>query len=351
MIYIKRPLFFLLIFSAILSILSLIFSLWVYIYDYNSKLAGHSSSEASVGVFIETSNATCGDNLCNGAETCSTCSSDCGSCPVSTTGSTGGSGGSGGGGGAYSSPNFALSEDNFNIKIVSGESETNEIILENTGSGTINISVSITGIENYIIFNTNYISLNPGERAPLRFTINAPEPGIYAGKILLNYQGISREVLILLNVVSEGVLFDATVTVPDLYRVLRQGQRLPALIELLEVGGETGVDVTMNYVIKDFDGNVRYTESETFYVYGAKSYSKRFSTLGLEPGDYVLGVELIYIGGFATSTAHFKISDSLITPQTWFALGAFVVALIVCVLAVIFFRHSGNKFKPKVRRY
>lgn len=351
MAQIRRPLFFLLVFSGILSILSLIFSLWVYVYDYNSKLAGHSSSEASVGVYIEASNATCGDSLCNGAETCSTCSDDCGSCPATTTTSGGSSSGGGGGGAAYSVPNFALSEDNFNIKIVSGESETNEIVLENIGSGVLSIVVSVTGIENYVFFNKDYIALNPGERAPLRFTINAPEPGIYAGKILLSYQGITKEVLVLLNVVSEGVLFDTTITVPDLYRVLRQGQRLPALIELLEVGGETGVDVTMNYVIKDFDGNVRYTESETFYVQGAKSYSKRFSTLGLEPGDYVLGVELIYIGGFATSTAHFKISDSLITPQTWFALGAVIIALIVCVLAVVFFRHSGNKFKPQSRRY
>lgn len=351
-----------------LAVLSLIFSLFVYTYDYNSKLAGHSSSEASVGVFIETSNATCGDNLCNGAETCSTCSddcgvcpfcgddicnaeetcstcsSDCGECPASTTGG-------GGGGASYSStPNFALSEDSFNLRIVSGESQTNEVIITNTGTSVLNIQLSVTGIESYLLFNSNELTLNPGQSLPLRFTINAPEPGVYAGKIILKYQGISKEIMVLLNVVSEGVLFDTTITIPDLYRVLREGQRLPALIELLEVGGETGVDVTMNYVIKDFDGNTRYTESETFYVQGAKSYSKRFSTLGLEPGDYVLGVELIYIGGFATSTAHFRISDSLITPQTWVAIGAIVIALIVCFLAVMFFRHSGKKIKTPTRK-
>ncbi|MEK6894136.1 MAG: hypothetical protein AABX10_01605 [Nanoarchaeota archaeon] len=349
MIQIKRSLFLLLAVAGVLSLMSLLFSLWVYTYDYNSKLAGHSSSDASVGVFVETSGATCGDDLCNGAETCSICEEDCGVCSVSTTGT---SSGGGSGGGAYSAtPDFTVSETNFNLKIVSGESETSEIILENIGSEILNISVRVTGIENYIVFNTNYISLNPGQRVPLRFTVNAPEPGIYAGKILLSYQGITREVLVLLNVVSEGVLFDATVTVPDLYRVLREGQRLPALIELLEIGGETGVDVTMNYIIKDFDGNVRYTESETFYVQGAKSYSKRFSTSGLEPGDYVLGVELIYIGGFATSTAHFKISDSLITPQTWFAIGALVIAIIICVLAILFFRHSSKQFKVKVRKH
>ncbi|MEK6908799.1 MAG: hypothetical protein AABX23_01970 [Nanoarchaeota archaeon] len=343
MVEIKKSLFFILVISGILAFFSLFFSIGIYVYDYNSKLVAHSSSEASVGITVEGSEAECGDALCNGAETCSSCSSDCGSC--SSTGSGGGSGsGSDGGSGGYSStPNFKVSEESFNIKIISGESETNELILENTGSTAIDITVSVTGIDNYIYFNTDLISLTPGQKAPLRFTINAPEPGVYAGKIILTYQGITKEVLVLLNVVSEGVLFDATITVPDLYRILRAGQRLPALIELLEVGGETGVDVTMNYIIKDFDGNVRYTESETFYVRGAKSYSKRFSTLGLEPGDYILGVELVYIGGFATSTAHFKISDSLITPQTWVAVGAMIIALIVCFLAVLFFKHNNKK--------
>jgi hypothetical protein len=344
---VKGYLVFLLVISSILAILSLIFSIWVYTYDHGPKIAAHSTAEGSVGVFVEVSNATCEDNLCNGAETCSSCPEDCGICSTPPSSSSGSSGG-GGGGAAYASANFNVDEDNFNLKIVSGESETNEVIIENTGTTPITLTIGVTGIESYVYFNSNSITISPGQKYPLRFTINAPEPGIYAGKILLTYQGITREVMVLLNVVSEGVLFDATITVPDLYRVLREGQRLPALIELLEVGGETGVDVTMNYVIKDFDGNTRYTESETFYVNGAKSYSKRFSTLGLEPGDYVLGVELIYVGGFATSTAHFRISDSLITPQTWVAIGSIVVALIVCSLAIVFFKYKG---RSRVRRH
>ena len=338
--------------SFLFSVAGLLFSIWVYSSDFGTKISAHSSSEASVGLSVEGSGSICGDSVCNGAETCSTCAGDCGAC--SGTGSGGSSGGGGGGGGSsVGKPNFKVNKENFNLKIVSGESETHEVIIENTGDSILNIKLSVTGIEKYISFNTNSISLSPGEKMSLTFTIDAPEPGIYAGKIILTYQGITREVLILLNVVSEGVLFDATITVPDLYRVLRPGQRLPALIELLEVGGETGVDVTMNYVIKDFDGNIHYTESETFYVLGAKSYSKRFSTNGLEPGDYVLGVELIYVGGFATSTAHFRVSDSVVTPQTWVAIGALILSIVVALFAVVFFRKRSNQqsFKLKQRGY
>jgi hypothetical protein len=57
---------------------------------------------------------SCGDNICNGDETCSSCSTDCGTCTVpsdgSSSGSSGGShkgGGSGGGGGGSGSGNPA----------------------------------------------------------------------------------------------------------------------------------------------------------------------------------------------------------------------------------------------------
>ena len=339
--------FFLLIGTCVLALTSLSFSFFVYSSLSRSSISAH-SSEATIGLTVETApgGTSCGDGTCNGVETCSTCSADCGAC---AGGGTGGGGG-GGGGPPARPPNFVVANDNFNIQLVSGQSESHEIIVENKGLMTITVTLSVTGIGSYISFNTNTLTLAPGQKLPLTFTVLAPEPGVYAGKIILQYQGISREVLVLLNVVSEGVLFDATVTIPDLYRVLRLGQRLPTLIELTEVGGESGVDVTMNYIIKDFDGNVKYTESETFYVLGTKSFSKRFSTAGLDPGDYVLGVELVYPGGFATSSAHFKISDSLITPQTWIAFGAFLVAIIVVALSVTFYiRHRGERkpFKPQ----
>ncbi len=315
----------------------------------NKSISAHASSEASVGLIIE-GDTSCGDAICNGAETCTTCSTDCGVCASAAAASSGGGGGGGGGGGAsVAVPSFKTSKSNTNIRIVSGTSESNEIIVENTGTIPITLIVSSLGISEYIIFDKSNIILAPGESKSLIFTVNAPEPGVYAGKILLTYQGVTQETLVLLNVISEGVLFDATVTIPDLYRVLRAGQRLPVLIELTEVGDGLGVDVTMNYIIKDFSDSTHYTESETFYVQGTKSYSKRFSTKGLKPGDYVLGVELVYPGGFATSSAHFKISDTVLTLQTWLAIIGVFVALMLVFVSIIFFRRKQNSM-PKFRR-
>ncbi len=349
--------FFLLI-SLFASLFSFFFSFFVYRSGI-SLISAHASSQADLGLSVETSGAICGDSLCNGAETCSTCSTDCGACAVVITPSSsgGGGGGAGGsGGGIQTQPSFLIDNENFNVRLVSGESESRQVNILNNGVIPIKLSIDVTGIDKHIFFNSTSIIILPGESFPLIFTLNAPEPGVYAGKVILSYQGIEKEIFILFNVISEGVLFDATVTIPELYRVLKVGQRLPVLIELLEVGGESGVDVTMEYVIKDFEGNTKYSESETFYVLGAKSYNKKFSTAGLDPDDYILGIELSYPGGFATSSAHFRITEApVISLQTWIALGGLIIAIIVITILVLFYRRKSldnlnSDLKRKVKR-
>lgn len=331
------------VFAMILSLFSLFFSFEVY--SSHRAITTNNFNNGEINLTIEAAPSVCGDASCSGSETCSTCSSDCGACPVAGSGSS--SGGGGGGGPSALKPKFELSENSFTINSISGTSDSKQFVITNTGVISLTLSISTTGITPYLASIPKTVVLAPGESFPLTFTLNAPEPGVYAGKIIVESQGIKEELIVLYNVLSEGVLFDVTVTVPDLYRVLRPGQRLPTLIELTEVGGEAGVDVTMNYVVKDFDGKTHYTESETFFVHGTKSFSKRFSTQGFEPGDYVLGIELTYPGGFATSSAHFKISSTEITPQMWIALISGLVALIVVIFATIFFVKRNKKFPTK----
>jgi len=323
------------IFALCLSLFS--FFLSFEIYAFNKTITTNNFNTGEVNFTIEVAPSVCGNNVCEGFETCSTCSNDCGVCASPTP--SGSSSRSGGG----ASPRFELSDDSLTINAVSGTSDSKQFIITNTGLVSLILKISTTGITPYLASIPKAVVLAPGESFPLTFTLNAPEPGVYAGKIVVEFENVKRELIVLYNIFSEGVLFDTTITIPDLYRVLRAGQRLPTLIELTEVGNEGGVDVTMNYVIKDFDGRTHYTESETFYVQGTKSYSKRFSTNGLNDGDYVLGVELVYPGGFATSSTHFKISSKAITLQNWVAIISGIVALIVVIFAFVFFIRRNKK--------
>jgi len=88
------------------------------------------------------------------------------------------------------------------------------------------------------------------------------------------------------------------------------------------------MDVTLNYVVKDFEGVVHLTESETIAVENQKSIIKEFPTSELPPGDYVLGVELLYPDGVAVASSQFKIKGG-------FGLDREVILMVVLILALL----------------
>src|SRR6185503_113242 len=133
--------------------------------------------------------------------------------------------------------------------------------------------------------------------------------GIFAGRIRLSSGDITKEVLVVVNVVDENSLFDASIQLVKGISTVSRGKILSTSIDLIDVTGGEG-DVTVNYIIKDYDGNIVYVESETFYVSSGKNYDKKFSTEKFAPGEYIVGIEVIYAGGIATSSQQFTISES-----------------------------------------
>ena len=191
------------------------------------------ASEGELSLTVETSTASCGDSICNSGETCSTCDTDCGICPIPSPSP---SSPSSGGGVSYVTPKFTVQPQEINIQIAAGKSDSREILVKNTGSERIIIDLNLTGIGQFTTFNTNRIVLDKGQQKSLIMTVSALEPGVYAGKIRFKSGSVTKEVLVLLNVVSEGVLFDVSITIPELYKNLHVGENLPTLIELLEIG-------------------------------------------------------------------------------------------------------------------
>jgi len=84
---------------------------------------------------------------------------------------------------------------------------------------------------------------------------------------------------------------------------------LKTQITLLNVGESKKLDVTIVYMINDFDGNKMDEESETFAVEGQKSFTKIFKTSELKAGKYIAGIKLIYGGEVATSSVTFNILE------------------------------------------
>lgn len=255
-------------------------------------------------------------------------------------GGTGGGGGSGGGGGGSSARSssgsselsFSIDPEELTLFLVAGALEERTITITNTGVSALTLSAAVAGVSSFVALSESSISLAPGESRTLRVSIKGPDSGIYGGRITFASGEVRKDVILLVNIRSANALFDVSLTIPESHKRLALGRILKAFIALLQVGPAADTDVTVHYLIKDFDGATLLSESETFRVLRSKDYVREFKTDGLPAGDYLAGIEVSYPQGFATSSAHFTVVSSTIDLKI-----VSLITLLVVSLAVLFY--------------
>jgi len=279
----------------------------------------------------------CGDGVCESPETCSSCPSDCGVC------SGGGSGGgsSGGGGGATVA---GITTDVKDVVMDMVVKSTKQYIIEVTNNGETEktILISQENLDDIALFNYDEVTLQPGETREIKVTfVGTQIPGVYAGSIFVG----GKEILVSLNVKTKELLFDAMVIVPDRDKMIKLGNKLDTQITLIPMGdGTERVDVTLNYLIKDYNGQLIFSESETILVEGQKSFNKEFYTGNLPVGNYLVAVEVVYQNGVATSSAHFQIAENP-PVDLYVVLGGLIFGIIVVgvLIAVVLSRYKKKR--------
>ena len=259
-------------------------------------------------------------------------------------------GGGGGGGGGESTTlavDFDLSEYSYETTLSVSDSAYGDVDITNNENFQKSFNVGVNApLEGIIFLKENIITLNAGETKPIEFTITAPEdPGVYAGKISVETGGTTKDILFTLNVKTETSLFDVGVVIPSKLKKINIGDNLEAQIDLLQAGIKEKMDVTLNYVIKDFDGVIHFEESETVMVYDKKSLSKEFHTAELPLGDYVLGIELIYPNGVAVASSQFKVADryAFIKDNVTLIVLIAVILVLVILIKIVLSHHKFLK--------
>jgi hypothetical protein len=258
-------------------------------------------------------------------------------------GGDGDDGGGGGGGGApvTASSELVVNPKSLNIPLILNESKERTIKVQNIGGSDLKVTLEVRSLTDVIEISQEDLSftLGPKEKRDISVKINAPaEPGIHTGKIIVNGQ----EVLLSLSVSTRRLLFDAGLVIPDEFKLINLGGLLSSQITLIPMGENPYLDVTLNYLVKDFEGNVYLSESETILITGQKTFRKEFSTKNLPAGDYVLGLELLYPStnptDVATSSSHFKIRTPTAIGSYYLfialILGAGIILLILLFLLI-----------------
>ncbi len=220
------------------------------------------------------------------------------------------SGPSGGGGIRSINPiqNLIVNPIAFNLPAAAGIKSSGKILLRNLRNNSLNLIITFSGTNNLIQFDLRNLTLQATETRILDFSINPPaKAGIYSGEIIFSTAAEQTSVPVVVNVGEGQSLFDIAVNIPEQYRFIQPGGNLTSQISLTQIGVQKETDVTLSYIIKDFKGNVYEQTTETIAVYKQKIFEKTFDVSNLSSGDYLLGIEAIYSGGVATSSAQFTI--------------------------------------------
>ncbi|MEK6760698.1 MAG: hypothetical protein AABX93_02120 [Nanoarchaeota archaeon] len=260
---------------------------------------------------------------------------------------------SGGGGGSISSivrqvTDLEVVPDSFGINAVAGRESEIKLSVKNIGSKNLAIETSPHNLDGILNFDVSQFSLPSGEIKILTIKVIAPsEAGIYTGKIILTSEGKRFEIPFVINVNSEFSLFDVSVDIADQYKIIKKGQNVRGQITLVQAGLQEEADVKIEYTIKDFEGNVYSTISETIAVIREKSYEYVFKTSDLPEGDYIIGVEVVYSGGVATASHQFKVTSTLFenTDIVILIIEAIIIISIMIILVII---ARGYKTKKRI---
>ena len=263
------------------------------------------------------------DDGCGGTLDCGTCASGytctAGTCVADVTPN--------GNGVAPPVANIALNPTEFNIDMEINTNVERVIKVTNLGTSTITVSVTQQNLDNKIILGNTSLTISAGQTVELDVIFVAPgEPGIYTGKIIIG----GKVVLVTLNVKTKLLLFDSNIVVLNEDYKVRRGEQLKTLVTLIPMGDPTRLDVTLNFVIKNYANRVYLTKSETLLVEEQVQLRRNFDTGALPIGDYVVGLELVYPGGVAPSSAHFIVVERAIST----ILGRIILFLIILILII-----------------
>ena len=250
--------------------------------------------------------------------------------------------------------NFTLSPELLRFHLFLGETNTSEMLIENTGKIKLNITLSVENIEEFLSLSPLRVdNITPTETVHVSATAEGKRFGSHFGSVIATANGISRTSDVIIEVESEA-LFDVKLDIPQSFKFPSSQEKPRAQITMFNLGS-TPSSVLATYLIKDAKGNVYSEESEEFSVEEERSYVHEFSATELPLGKYLAVVEVRYQDSFAVSSDIFSVVDketfTLIAPTgrniTFFISLLALSGIAYIAITYLMPRTKGRKKSPK----
>lgn len=157
-----------------------------------------------------------------------------------------------------------------------------------------------------------------------------------------------RPIMLPVPIRKPGKFFDALITIPEKYRTLAQGEELIAEITLINMQKIGLVDVRVDYYIKDLNDKTLYHEYETKGVERTITYLKEFDTSSIDPGTYMLIMEVKYNSDLAIAGYPITITEKTHLERPISFISSKYVTYIIIAILIIFaiaFYYQHKKIK------
>ena len=288
--------------------------------------------------------------------------------PAPSSGGGAGGGGVAGGGGGVAIPvktDFSIDKTILKVVLKQGQTKAETFSIKNTGTTIFDVKAFLTDIGRFKVSpeaNEITTTLQPNEEKAIEIVFKALEnekPDIYPAKIKLKGLSIEKEVDTVIEVDSAQPLFDVDVNILPESKKVFPGEELLLEVNLFNVRGFGRVDVTVEYAIKDFKGNIVASEHETLAVETQAKFTRALLVPSyLTPENYVALVKVTYGDSVGTSSDVFEVKAKSIRLypiqikdyKTILIIGIVILMACIFIFSVYRFGHS-KKRAPKAKEW
>ena len=233
---------------------------------------------------------------------------------------------------------FTVSPNKILIKTVKDAAVSETITITNQQEEPIFIDVDMKmlgSIKTHPVSGIISFTLNPGESKEFEIEFNTSQTGTYTSKILVSGGGFTAEIPVTLIVEKRELPAPAVAPFEiSIFITLSKAGKLlkiDTLLSNLTVSGEG----TINYQIKDFEGNTVW-ESSDLITLREGMFTKEILLPDLMPGDYTVAVSVLYAENVIIKTKEFTIlkAKPMIPPGIVDII--LIAATIIVIMAIIY---------------
>ncbi len=269
--------------------------------------------------------------------------------PTTVTVSGSSTGGSGGGssGTMWATDSFSIDKETIHLPITQGSVERGSFIVANNKDTSINLSIEETKLSDFVLLKEKSFILLPKESKEISFDIIAREdtvPNLYGGKLIIRDRSFKKEILVLIEVESRGALLDMKLEIPTEYLHVSPGEDILTTLILYNLGIGNEKDITLEYIIRNEEGNDIIMDTETVAIETQMSVVKRVSLPNdINTGKYILYVKSTYDGKTASASALFEIEEK----SNKELLYSLLVVILIAFIAFLIVYYTRKRTLPQ----